>query len=648
MDSDTLGQILGDQMPTEPSFLIDKKDKINEEGNIEDIENQKSNDVSEGKYHCKYSDGFTTDSLPDLMNHYRATHPEHKGSNRIKKEKALLQEQKEETDVMPEEDNLPDIFENEPTDVVETETAKKSPKTTKKKVESDIAIIPSDYDRLSSLLQSFGVPNWKGVVESMKLYSLTDINMLKDLLRNVSTPQGKSEAVIRLWSELQGLNKPHYSDQVSSSVSGKQTTPTDALSLMAKLRDEEIQDSIVSSYQEKLKSKKLENEIAMKRLNGELMENKNSPDISKIIELEMLKYQMMQQSKTNPEIELLKLQLMQPKTNPEVDMLKSEFAKLQLQLSSPRTDSQVELLKQQLESQNKKYEDIQRKIEDDNKTRLLSDQHKQEMDLLKQQIAEQSKQTQELMKTIQTASAPKIEDTLKIQISEIQKQSDAKLQTVLDQLRISNESKKEDEYRRTIETLKDEIKNNRDQSLGAVGQVADSMKSFATDITHVIEKRDLKDEYTKREDDLKKKISDAEHNRSLTNEQYVMEKTGKIAEEAVKAIGTGLDGFGKALQPATASAANSSAIMERAALAMDLKSKGFDTQTINNILLQPAKSTLPSAKSEYENLAKITTQMQNERNTQQNTDTSSQNIQPDETISEPETESIKFATRENE
>ena len=646
MDSDTLGQILGDQMPTEPSFLIDKKDKINEEGNIEDIENQKIDNISEGKFHCKYSDGFTTDSLPDLMNHYRATHPEHKGSNRIKKEKALLQEQKEETDVMSDDNDLPDIFENETTDIVETETAKK-PKATKKKVESDIAVIPSDYDRLSSLLQSFGVPNWKGVVESMKLYSLTDINMLKDLLRNVSTPQGKSEAVIRLWSELQGLNKPHSSDQIASSISGKQTTPTDALSLMAKLRDEEIQDSIVSSYQEKLKSKKLENEIAMKRLNGELnMDNKNNPDISKIIELEMLKYQMMQQQKTNPELELLKLQMMQPKTNPEVDMLKSELAKLQLQLSSPRTDSQVELLKQQLESQNKKYEDIQRKIEEDNKTRLLSDQHKQEMDLLKQQIAEQSKQTQELMKTIQTASSPKIEDTLKIQITEIQKQSDAKLQTVLDQLRISNESKKEEEYRRTIETLKDEIKNNRDQSLGAVGQVADSMKSFATDITHVIEKRDLKDEYTKREDELKKKISDAEHNRSMTNEQYVMEKTGKIAEEAVKAIGTGLDGFGKALQPATKSAAESSAIMERAALAMDLKSKGFDAQTINNILSQQNKSTLPSARSEYENLAKITTQMEDERNA------ISSSIQQEQssTFEQPVQEQtvIKFATSENE
>jgi len=646
MDSDTLGQILGDQMPTEPSFLIDKKDKINEEGNIEDIENQKIDNISEGKFHCKYSDGFTTDSLPDLMNHYRATHPEHKGSNRIKKEKALLQEQKEETDVMSDDNDLPDIFENETTDIVETETAKK-PKATKKKVESDIAVIPSDYDRLSSLLQSFGVPNWKGVVESMKLYSLTDINMLKDLLRNVSTPQGKSEAVIRLWSELQGLNKPHSSDQIASSISGKQTTPTDALSLMAKLRDEEIQDSIVSSYQEKLKSKKLENEIAMKRLNGELMENKNSPDISKIIELEMLKYQMMQQQKTNPELELLKLQLMQPKTNPEVDMLKSELAKLQLQLSSPRTDSQVELLKQQLESQNKKYEDIQRKIEEDNKTRLLSDQHKQEMDLLKQQIAEQSKQTQELMKTIQTASSPKIEDTLKIQISEIQKQSDAKLQTVLDQLRISNESKKEEEYRRTIETLKDEIKNNRDQSLGAVGQVADSMKSFATDITHELEKNTLKNEYTKREDELKKKISDAEHNRSMTNEQYVMEKTGKIAEEAVKAIGTGLDGFGKALQPATASAANSSAIMERAALAMDLKSKGFDAQTINNILSQQNKSTLPSARSEFESLQRVTDQIQNERNIQQNIDTS---IPQEPSVSEqsPEQTVVKFATGENE
>jgi len=645
MTPEELNNILGDQIPTIPTFLEDKAEKINETV-VQDIgtENTESS-TSEKNYKCKYcgQDGFH--DLPSLMTHSRKCEMR---PPKPKKEKKIDTDEGNEN--MLEDDNLPGIFENETTDIVETETAKKSLKSKSSK-EVKEPITPTIFDRLSKLLRGYNVSREKGIVQSAEMYDVgspTFIPVLKNLLVNAGVSPPVISLIVESWGQIVGIKTETEVSASNVSSSMKTQTPTDALSLMAKLRDEEIQDSIVSSYQEKLKSKKLENEIAMKRLNGELnMENKNSPDISKIIELEMLKYQMMQQQKTNPELEMLKLQMMQPKTNPEVDMLKSEFAKLQLQLSSPRTDSQVELLKQQLESQNKKYEDIQRKIEEDNKTRLLSDQHKQEMDLLKQQIAEQSKQTQELMKTIQTASSPKIEDTLKIQISEIQKQSDAKLQTVLDQLRISNESKKEEEYRRTIETLKDEIKNNRDQSLGAVGQVADSMKSFATDITHVIEKRDLKDEYTKREDELKKKISDAEHNRSMTNEQYVMEKTGKIAEEAVKAIGTGLDGFGKALQPATKSAAESSAIMERAALAMDLKSKGFDAQTINNILSQPNKSTLPSARSEFESLQRVTDQIQNERNIQHNTDTS---IPQEPSVSEqsPEQTVVKFATGENE
>lgn len=638
MEVEQLNEILGSDAKTDITFLSE----LNKQEETEPLQNN----VSEGKYHCKYSDGFSSDSLTDLMNHYRSTHPEHKGTNRLKKEKALLEETEDkinsptisninsEAHNMLDEDNQETSL--EPTGPVEVESAKKS---RKKAVESDIAQIPSDYDRLSSLLQSFGVPNWKGVIEGMKLYDIRDINILKDLLRNVSTPQGKSDAVVKMWSEIQGINKVSNIDNTTSSV--KQTTPTDALSLMAKLRDEQIQDGIVSSYMERLKGQKLENEIAMKRLNGDLMENKNTPDISKIIELEMLKYQMMNQ-KPNPELEILKLQMMQPKTNPDMDMIKSELSKLQLQLATPKTDGQVELLKQQIESQNKKYEDIQRQISEDAKLKLLSDQHKQEMDILKQQIAEQSKQTQELIKSMQLAGAPKSEDILRTQLSEMQRQNDLKLQEMQKQFNQVFELKRDEESRRTIESLKEEIKSVKENSSGQIGQVAESMKDFATNITHAFEKKELTDQHTKETDDLKKKISDVEHNKSLTNEQYVMEKTTKLAEEGFKAIGGALDGFGKALQPATQRAAESTNTYERAKLALDLKQQGFNEQTIASVLNQPsARASVPSARTEFDNLAKITQQLEQRKEMPLNS-------QPMEIQSEPQVEQIKFATSPEE
>ncbi len=101
--------------------------------------------------------------------------------------------------------------------VVEVESAK--PK--KEKYETNISEIPSDYDRLASLLQSFGVPNHKGVIEGMKLYNINDINTLKDLLRNVSTPQGKSDAIVKVWAEMQGLNRvPQVSELTAKKTDG--------------------------------------------------------------------------------------------------------------------------------------------------------------------------------------------------------------------------------------------------------------------------------------------------------------------------------------------------------------------------------------------------------------------------------------------
>ena len=64
--------------------------------------------------------------------------------------------------------------------------------------------VPSDYDRLKMLLTSFGIPNHAGIIEGMKFHQIDDINALKDLLRSVSAPQGKTEAISKIWAEIQG------------------------------------------------------------------------------------------------------------------------------------------------------------------------------------------------------------------------------------------------------------------------------------------------------------------------------------------------------------------------------------------------------------------------------------------------------------
>ncbi len=637
MKQDELEAILQEKVKPDISFLSELNNQEETEPikvvipEEETIKKEEVN-ISEGKFHCKYADGFSTDSRPELMSHYRVQHPEHKGVNRIKKEKELLEEPID--DIMPEQEEEVDETEKSLEIIRPNEVEVAKPKAIKKKVESDISQIPSDYDRLSSLLQSFGVPNWKGVVEGMKLYDIKDINILKDLLRNVSTPAGKADGVVRMWSEIQGINKPSIDNNITSSSGIKSSSPTDALSIMAKIRDEEMQDVLYSTITEKAKSKQLENELLRKKISGEYMENKNTPDISKIIELEMLKYQMMNQ-KQNPELELLKLQLaQQSKTNPELEILKLELERLKMQNTQPKSDGQVEALKAEIL-------EMRRKQDEDTKMNQIREEARRDRELFEKRIEDLAKQNQIMIQTMQTANTPKSEDLMRTQIVEMQRQFNEQLAKLNNDF-INN--RREDTFKSEFEKLKEENKQIKENLEGQVGQLASSSRDFSTTMLNAFEKTMLTKEHEKREDELKKKISDIEHNKSLTNEQYMMEKTTKIAEEAVKAIGGAVDGFGKALQPATKSAADSSAIMERAALAMDLKSKGFPDQTINNILAQHNKSLIPSARTEYENLSKITNQISDERNAIQQPIVQEQQLVAEQ---QPETV-VKFATSADE
>lgn len=614
MNEKELNEILQEKVPTDITFLseLNKTDTLQEQKT--DIID-KVNDTEEKTYVCKHcgQEGFK--SRIELMQHAK------KCPNKPIKEEKVNTKQKEEEEEM-DNDNLPEIFEKEPTDIVDTETTKQSPKSKSTK-EVKEPVTPTIFDRLSKLLKGYNVSREKGIVQSAEMYDVgspTFIPVLKNLLVNAGVNPPVISLIVESWGQIVGIKTEAEISASNLSSINKQTTPTDALSLMAKLRDDDIQDSIVDSYKEKIKSKKLENEISIKRLNGEYMDNnnRNTPDISKIIELEMLKYQMMQ-----------------PKTNPEIEMLKLELERLKMQNSQPKTDVQVESLKAELL-------EMRRKQDEDAKMNQIREEARRDRELFEKRIEDLAKQNQTMIQAMQTANAPKTEDVMRTQIVEMQRQFNEQLAKLTNDF-VNN--RKEDAFKSEFERLKEENKQIRETSESQIGNLASNMKDFASNMTNAFEKTLLQKEHEKREDELKKKISDIEHNKSLTNEQYMMEKTTKIAEEAVKAIGGAVDGFGRALQPATKSAADSSAIMERAALAMDLKAKGFPDQTINNVLTQHGRPAIPSARTEYENLSKITNQISDERNA-----TQQQVVQEQPQVFEqpPEQTVVKFATSADE
>ncbi len=194
------------------------------------------------------------------------------------------------------------------------------------------------------------------------------------------------------------------------------------------------------------------------------------------------------------------------------------------------------------------------------------------------------------------------------QQSETQRQFNEKL---VEMQRTYTESLEKQRVQNEMSSLKEELKKIKEESKNQIGALSGNMSEFATNITHLFEKKELKEEHEKKENELKKEISDIKNQKALTNEQYMFEKTTKMAEEAIKAAGGALDGFGKALQPATQRAAESSNTFERARLALDLKQQGFNEQTIASVLNQPpTRTSVPSARSEFEAMSRMTEQLE--------------------------------------
>lgn len=576
MDSEQLNEILGGNAPPEPTFLQDKADVINSTGEPETQNNGSGGlEPSEKVYKCKVCD-FQTSKLTDLMRHTRYNHPKPKSPKNTENEAIDLEEKEDmsdETDIIPASIGM--------VTPVETEEAK--PKQKKK----DITAVPTLYDRLEQLLKGYQVRGVQGIIQSAQMYdvgSSSFIPVLKDLLRNTSTSPGLIGNIAAAWEQIVGIKSETDAAVPIGQVKTVSQT-SDVMSMISKLREEEMADAVLENYNAKSENRKLENEMKRKRLSGELM-NPNNSDVDRL----------------RLEIEMLKLQNMSPKAN-GVDELKLELAKLQSQLTAPKTDPQVEILKQQLESQNKKYEDMQRKLEEDAKLTQLREDARRDREALEKRLEEQAKQTQELIKSLQTANAPKQEDMLKQQIAEMK-------QSFSDQLKSITESKKEDEYRHTIELLKEEIKETKEQSQGQIGQVAESMKSFATEITHAFEKKEMKEDHERKEEELKKKISDIEHNRALTNEQYFAERGMEMAKEGMKMVTNAGDALKEVIKPSVEKQSEMTSAVDRFKLASELKAQGFNPTHITEILngRQTIRGPLQTgdARKAYENLSKIT------------------------------------------
>lgn len=537
IDTKTLTEILGEP-PREPSFLIDKAEKEEEQSlNTE----QETTSSQEKQYVCSKC-GEPFENLPELMRHSKKEHPHPKKEKKVE---------------MPKEETSLTLIEDEiPTSIIETPEPKEIQEKPTRKKTPEITTIPNAYDRLSALLSNFGISNFKGVVDGMKFRDLADTDSLKELLLSVTTSRAKVDAIIQIWEEMYGKKK-----DIFSVTPTRPSTSTDALSLMAKLREEEINDSILDNYKAKLEEKKLDMEMKRKRLSGEYMDT----------------------NRTSPELEVLRNQLEQlreDKRQRETELLRQEISSLKNISQSPFKNTEIEAL-------NQRISEMQRKSEEDARIRQMEENHRREIDSLK-----------ELIKQTQTSSQPKSEDILLKKIEEMQKSHEKEMQDFKTEL-LSN--KREDELKHTIETLKEDIKENKDRGEGNVGQLASTFKDFATEITHTIDKNLLQRDHEKKEDELKKKIDDIERARTLTNEQYALEKGEKFLGKGIDAFGGFLDGFRKTLEPGVESAG----VIDRAKAAGNLLSMGYSPEQATTILegktMMPRNPGLDSH-AEYEKL----------------------------------------------
>jgi hypothetical protein len=624
LDTDALNELLEGHMPPEPEFLINKPQSQNipELESKSDAEPEPISDPIEysGRYKCKHDEcPFRTDELTTLMNHYKSVH-KHKrkprGKSKQKQDieielKSAIEPKYESINTDTEDiDNMgrkkkkkdgdEDYIEPEPQLEIEPEMEfepkpepepepKPKPKPKSKQIFDRESQVPTLIDRLQELLVGYRISRVPGILQSAQMYQIDTagfIPVLKDLLRNSGVAPALINTITDGWSQIIGIKSEP--DIVVPSTITKPPGPTTALDLMSQLRNEEINDTILESYKSKLEDKKLDNDIKRKRLSGE-------SNLKPSTDIEQLKQKIYEQDKR------LEIQTIQKQYDEKI-------AKLEAMISSsalaPKTDSQSELLKQQLTLLKQELLETRRKQDEDTKLAQIREEARRDRELLERKLEEQARTTQELLKTMQTASAPKTEDLLRQQMADMQRQFNEQI------VKLNNDflnTQREKEYKLEMERIKEESKLAKENTEGQISTLAESMKDFASNMTHAFEKSMIEREHERKEEELKKKITQMEHNKTLTNEQYAFERT----QDLLKGLGEGIKGtidsaLSKAEAPAK-HAAQVTAARDKVNLALDLKRQGFSNDQISQMLAEKQLSVpvVPrgSAQAEWQRMS---------------------------------------------
>ncbi len=146
--------------------------------------------------------------------------------------------------------------------------------------------------------------------------------------------------------------------------------------------------------------------------------------------------------------------------------------------------------------------------------------------------------------------------------------------------------KQEDE----LKSLREELKQVKEQSGGQISEVANSMKDFSTSIVHLLDKKEMESGY-------EKQIS------SLREELRLARPTTQTAENLRELRGMASD-IGAGIAGSMANLSKNVSTSEKGILAMHLLDRGMSPEQIENILgsQAPGLNLRGSSKQEAENL----------------------------------------------
>lgn len=635
VSTEDLTALLNEEDKPKPSYLIDKgfpEDEIEPSKSETDLVSveERTNEViaeTENKqYKCKYPNcDFSTDSLPELMTHSRQMH---RGEE--KPEVAKTRKKKEKDEGVSERED--------------------------KKILSE----PLAY--LKSVLKSFSAKNVNNIIEGLA-GSENNLELLKELLISSDTNPKSHGYIVKRYADY--LGQPSPDEPLKQSI--KESSPNDPLVLLSKMRTDEITDTMYEKYklaneERKVeldkKKKELKEPEKLKDMGTEFIEY-NEPiytetgqpvtDINGKTIYRKVKYNMNNLGMTGMLPFLTQNQ--QQKPSVEVELLKKEIEDTKKKLDSGGNSELSSLRQQMLE--------MHRKHEEENRLREIREESRRDRELLEKRIEEQNKKFEDTIKLLIETKKPDTMDTLAIKMAEMQKQYNDGLVKIQENFQ---SSLRERETQSIFSQLKDkleymekrndeQLRNIKDNTDGRVGSISETVKDFATDMTHTMELYMKDKEKEKTENELKKKIEDIQRTASMSKEQLLTSKGMEIAESAIKGGGEALKGFGSMLNKSTSTAADTMAGYDRVRQAMELKNQGFSPDQISKILSGNNGAPLPrvpsaqsAAHDEYTRLNKASDLLEQTKSGESIPKPRPVEITPETVVDVPLEKEIKFST----